>query len=760
MIYLLFSLFVLFAPVAFSRTAAQLCRGTAERADDGNWYCSEVTAITYKNISQSGEYNRTTRVNPKTGLCDHEPVAYSGVGPFTPLIGELSMHLRGPMNVSQIAVYKLPGMSISKRDSIRRAGGRANRRRNMQRPREEHGTIRSIWHSFWHHTHDDTNTEGDWTTEGTDDTISESKAIETQQTGVATTTSTSVKTTSQSHGSTTKKPFAPTTVQTVLSTIRQTIATAVVQTVIASNGQAGGSAMQRPTTNEPVCTITPTITTTIFVPGSTCPNPAPAITQTHILPPPPIVPVPVLVPFPVPAPAPPAPVAPVQPPPPPPATPVPLASSALPALPALSVLLAALSPSMSTTTATTTATTTIETTESKCPKSSVPRPNQLPSSPQVPNETECPCEESSALPPTPLPPPVAAPSPSPPPPPAAVPPPPPPPPPAPASPADSASSSPCTDSTNESGSPSPLSPVKRDEPAPTVTDAPHPAEPSNGPSHDNDVKVAAASTWSRVAYYTSAAPAAASGFAFLANLGDPQKSGTFDYAFGNSLGYVIGDGSKVAADSMPFDGILETSEREIAVFTDKVCDGNCEYARPDATAHCKFIMYNHLIKAISNVLTDGWDGPSKAFFIEFQMDHYDNHGSDQGMLSDAPAWWFLNAAIPRVLQYGNDRKNIPCSCWSTGCGEFDAFEILGRGEMRAKSTIHRQGNLEGGDSNYFRRPVGRTIKFAVVFHNWNITARVLDDGFDIGASLTQAQIDDILAYDASDNSHSLFLIGD
>lgn len=62
-------------------------------------------------------------------------------------------------------------------------------------------------------------------------------------------------------------------------------------------------------------------------------------------------------------------------------------------------------------------------------------------------------------------------------------------------------------------------------------------------------------------------------------------------AFGNSLGYVIGDGSKVAADSTPFDGTLETSEREIAVFTDKVCDGNCEYTRPNATSHFKFILY-------------------------------------------------------------------------------------------------------------------------------------------------------------------------
>jgi len=34
--------------------------------------------------------------------------------------------------------------------------------------------------------------------------------------------------------------------------------------------------------------------------------------------------------------------------------------------------------------------------------------------------------------------------------------------------------------------------------------------------------------WSRAAYYNSAAPAQATGFSFLANRGDPQKSGTFD----------------------------------------------------------------------------------------------------------------------------------------------------------------------------------------------------------------------------------------
>ncbi len=34
--------------------------------------------------------------------------------------------------------------------------------------------------------------------------------------------------------------------------------------------------------------------------------------------------------------------------------------------------------------------------------------------------------------------------------------------------------------------------------------------------------------WTRTGYYNSIAPAQAMGLSFLANLGDPQKSGTFD----------------------------------------------------------------------------------------------------------------------------------------------------------------------------------------------------------------------------------------
>lgn len=159
-------------------------------------------------------------------------------------------------------------------------------------------------------------------------------------------------------------------------------------------------------------------------------------------------------------------------------------------------------------------------------------------------------------------------------------------------------------------------------------------------------------------------------------------------------------------------------------------------------------------------MLDGWSGSSKAFFIEFQMDHRANKGTDQGALSDAPAYWFLNAAIPRILQYGNDRNNIPCSCWSTGCGEFDAFELLSNGAERAKSTMHRQGNLQGGDSNWFRRPVGSMMKFAVVWHYPHITALILDDDFDFSEQMTNDAMQKLVAYDPDSWVHSLFPIGD
>jgi hypothetical protein len=76
-------------PSISAKTAGELCKGTAAKAPDGNWYCSEVMAITYRNISQPGAYNRTTGIDPNTGICTHERVRYPPAGSLTPLFGQV-----------------------------------------------------------------------------------------------------------------------------------------------------------------------------------------------------------------------------------------------------------------------------------------------------------------------------------------------------------------------------------------------------------------------------------------------------------------------------------------------------------------------------------------------------------------------------------------------------------------------------------------------------------------------------------------------
>ena len=63
-------------------------------------------------------------------------------------------------------------------------------------------------------------------------------------------------------------------------------------------------------------------------------------------------------------------------------------------------------------------------------------------------------------------------------------------------------------------------------------------------------------------------------------------------AFGNSLSYVSPQGTTVAAESLPFNGKIPTSENEIIVFSDKACDGDCPYWRPNATSHCKYCYHS------------------------------------------------------------------------------------------------------------------------------------------------------------------------
>ncbi|KAJ8128195.1 hypothetical protein O1611_g5442 [Lasiodiplodia mahajangana] len=226
----------------------------------------------------------------------------------------------------------------------------------------------------------------------------------------------------------------------------------------------------------------------------------------------------------------------------------------------------------------------------------------------------------------------------------------------------------------------------------------------------------------RTAYY-NADSGDADGLVFLANVGSPGVSGTWDTVWGSSLAYVNEDGDAAAASPTVLKNKQLADAQEIAIFSDTPCDSSCGTYRPDSVAY------------------KGFAGSSKVFVVEFTMPDTGKTGTNENM----PAYWLLNGAIPRTGQYS------ACSCWKGdnasplegGCGELDVVEILSPGDTRAKSTFHFANGV--GDSHYIARPVDSPIKVAVVMDAATsaVSIKVLDD-FDFGTSLTSEQVQDMV----------------
>lgn len=75
--------------------------------------------------------------------------------------------------------------------------------------------------------------------------------------------------------------------------------------------------------------------------------------------------------------------------------------------------------------------------------------------------------------------------------------------------------------------------------------------------------------------------------------------------------------------------------------------------------------------------------------------------------------------------------------WTSGCGEFDLFEVLDSGNFRCKSTLHMAP--AGGSSDWFQRPMGGSITAAVVIAGKHEVAaiRVLGEGQSFDAILSE-----------------------
>ncbi|KAI1333556.1 TOS1 protein [Xylariaceae sp. FL0016] len=242
----------------------------------------------------------------------------------------------------------------------------------------------------------------------------------------------------------------------------------------------------------------------------------------------------------------------------------------------------------------------------------------------------------------------------------------------------------------------------------------------------------AAGDFERTAYYC-ADDGTADGLTFLANVGDSSVSGTWDTTWGSSLAYVSDDGSSCASSPTVLKKTTLTDGQEIAIFSDNECDDSCGTVRPDSVAY------------------KGFEGSTKVFIAEFTM-------PDTGKTADGtnmPAFWMLNAKIPRTGQYTS------CSCWEGdnsspnegGCGELDVVELLTPGATRAKSTFHFANGV--GDSHYFDRPTESSMKVAVVLDasSSTVSIKVLGDDFSFPTSLTS---DDVNAMVQEESDVSLF----
>ncbi|OAX79865.1 hypothetical protein ACJ72_05815, partial [Emergomyces africanus] len=238
-----------------------------------------------------------------------------------------------------------------------------------------------------------------------------------------------------------------------------------------------------------------------------------------------------------------------------------------------------------------------------------------------------------------------------------------------------------------------------------------------------------AGNWGRQGYYNSEA-GQADGLTFLNHRGG-DKSGVFDYVLGNSLSYASEDGCSGSASPTVLNNKMIPDNQEVIIMTDKPCNGDCGTVRPGTVAY------------------HGFGGDNKIFLAEFSMPATGKTGWNE----DMPAAWILNAAIPRTLQYGKPE----CSCWKSGCGELDVFEVLDAGNTRAKSTLH--GNISGGDSHYFERPTSKTIKLAVVFNSAGSAAhiKILDDSFEFKPTLDGKEVEAML--EQEDSSASTFALG-
>lgn len=246
------------------------------------------------------------------------------------------------------------------------------------------------------------------------------------------------------------------------------------------------------------------------------------------------------------------------------------------------------------------------------------------------------------------------------------------------------------------------------------------------------------SSWTREAYY-DAAEQTSENITFL------TKAGTSSPCLGKALSYASTNGTGYASAST----ILEednyiTSDLEYAIFSNVSC--------PNSGTGKGCGVYRSGIPAYY-----GFGGVTKMFLFEFEMPTESQSNSSSFEYYDLPAIWLLNDQIPRTSQYPS---NTNCSCWSSGCGEFDIFEVMNATERNhLYSTFHTFQGIEDlgtgiQSGGYIPRDTSGTMKGGVIFDSSGNTVTFVSNSTTFDSTITYDDISEWLSAISNDEKYS------
>lgn len=235
--------------------------------------------------------------------------------------------------------------------------------------------------------------------------------------------------------------------------------------------------------------------------------------------------------------------------------------------------------------------------------------------------------------------------------------------------------------------------------------------------------------WTRQAYY-DANSQTSENITFLA------KAGNDSPCLGRALVYAASDGRSAASEST-----ILSSDNKLSSDQEYVIYSNVSCPKSGLDKGCG--VYRNGIPAYY-----GFGGVTKMFLFEFTMPTETAKNSSSFEYYDMPAIWLLNDHIARTSQYPTNEN---CSCWASGCGEFDIFEIMnGTEKNHLYSTFHTYQGIEdlaiGIQSyGYIPRDTKNTMKGGVLFDSAGNTISFMSDDITFNSTYAVADINRVLS---------------